>query len=127
MKLKPKIAITDYFSEREDPRVERTKEHQLIDILTIAVCAVICGADTWVAIEAFGHSKYKWLKKFLKLPNGIPSHDTFSRVFAQIDSTQFQDGFLKWVKSINKITSASCQGNNFLWFIILNKRRSGDR
>ena len=105
MKLKPKIAITDYFSEIEDPRVDRTKEHQLIDILTIAVCAVICGADNWVAIEAFGHSKYKWLKKFLNLPNGIPSHDTFSRVFAQIDSTQFQDSFLKWIKSINKITS----------------------
>ena len=78
MKLKPKITIADHFSQIEDPRVERTKQHKLIDIITIAICGVICGADTWVAIETYGRAKYEWLKKFLELPNGIPSHDTFA-------------------------------------------------
>lgn len=104
MKLKPKITIADYFAEMEDPRVERTKQHKLIDIITIAICAVICGADTWVGIETYGQAKYEWLKKFLELPNGIPSHDTFSRVFARLNPQQFQECFLNWVKSISKIT-----------------------
>ncbi len=72
MKLKPKITIADHFLEMEDPRVDRTKRHKLIDILTIAICAVICGADSWVAIETYGCAKYEWLKAFLELPNGIP-------------------------------------------------------
>ncbi|BAB77395.1 transposase (plasmid) [Nostoc sp. PCC 7120 = FACHB-418] len=100
MKLKPKITITDHFAQMEDPRVDRTKRHKLIDILTIALCAVICGADSWVAIELYGCTKYEWLKTFLELPNGIPSHDTFARVFAQLDSQQFQSCFLNWIKSI---------------------------
>ena len=104
MKLKPKNTIIDYFQELEDPRVDRTKDHLLIDIIFIAICAVICGADTWAGIESFGDSKHRWLKKFLKLPNGIPSHDTFSRVFMMIDAEQFQECFLKWVQSIHKIT-----------------------
>jgi hypothetical protein len=78
MKLKPKITIADHFGQMEDPRIERTKQHKLIDIITIAICAVICGADTWVAIETYGRAKYEWLKKFLELPNGIPAHDTFA-------------------------------------------------
>ena len=82
MKLKPKITIADHFLGIEDPRIDRTKRHNLIDIMTIAVCAVICGADGWTAIETYGCAKYEWLKTFLELPNGIPSHDTFARVFA---------------------------------------------
>ena len=104
MKLKPKITIIDYFSEIKDPRMDRTKEHLLIDIITIAICAVICGADTWVGIETFGNAKFKWLKKFLKLPNAIPSHDTFARVFAMLEPQEFQECFLNWVQSISKIT-----------------------
>lgn len=104
MKLKPKLTICDYFSDLEDPRVERTREHLLIDIITIAICAIICGADSWVGIEAYGKAKYKWLKKYLFLPNGIPSHDTFARVFARIDSQQFQECFLKWIQSVSQIT-----------------------
>ena len=73
MKLKPKITIADHFAQMEDPRVERTKQHKLIDIITIAICAVICEADTWVEIEIYGQSKYEWLKQFLELPNGIHS------------------------------------------------------
>ena len=104
MKLKAKNTIIDYFQDIEDPRVDRTKEHLLIDIIFIAICAVICGADTWAGIESFGNSKYRWLKKLLKLPNGIPSHDTFARVFMMVDAEQFQECFLKWVQSIHKIT-----------------------
>jgi len=100
VKLKPKITIADHFALMEDPRIDRTKRHNLIDILTIALCAVICGADSWVAIELYGCTKYEWLKTFLELPNGIPSHDTFARVFALVDSQQFQSCFLNWIKSI---------------------------
>lgn len=104
MKLKPKITIADHFAQMSDPRIDRTKRHKLIDILTIAICAVICGADSWVAIELYGCTKYEWLKTFLELPNGIPSHDTFARVFAQLNPQEFQSCFLNWMKSIQKIT-----------------------
>lgn len=104
MKLKPKITIADYFAQMSDPRIDRTKRHKLIDILTIAICAVICGADNWVAIELYGCTKYEWLQTFLELPNGIPSHDTFARVFAQLNPQQFQECFLNWMKSIHKVT-----------------------
>jgi predicted transposase YbfD/YdcC len=105
MKLKPKRTIADYFVDIEDPRIERTKRHQLIDIITIAICAVICGADSWVTIETYGEAKQDWFKQFLELPNGIPSHDTFARVFAKIDTQQFQECFLAWIKSVAQITN----------------------
>ncbi len=101
MKLKPKITIADHFAAMSDPRIERSKLHKLIDIITIAICAVISGADTWVDIEMYGEAKYKWLKKFLKLANGIPSHDTFARVFARINPEQFQQCFLNWINTIS--------------------------
>jgi predicted transposase YbfD/YdcC len=104
MKLKPKITIADYFSVIEDPRIDRTKRHNLIDIMTIAIIAVICGAAGWVAVEIYGCAKYEWLKTFLELPNGIPSHDTFARVFTRINPQQFQSCFVDWMKSIQKIT-----------------------
>ena len=106
MKLKPKITIANHFEVIEDPRIERTKRHKLIDILTIAICAVICGAEGWVDIEIYGCAKYDWLKTFLELPNGIPSHDTFARVFARIKQAQFQQCFVNWMKSIQKITES---------------------
>lgn len=85
------------FAALTDPRVERTKRHQLLDIITIALCGVLCGADGWVEIEAFGRAKYAWLRAFLALPNGIPSHDTFGRVFAALAPTQFEQCFLSGV------------------------------
>ena len=73
-----------FFDELEDPRMDRTKLHSLSDILVITICAVICGADEWTEIELFGKSKRKWFETFLALPNGIPSHDTFGRVFTRM-------------------------------------------
>jgi len=104
MKLKPRITIADHFSGLEDPRIDRSKHHKLIDIITIAICAVICGAEGWTDIETYSLTKYEWLKQFLELPNGIPSHDTFSRVFARLNPQQFQQCFFNWIKAINKMT-----------------------
>ena len=100
------ITLQEHFASLEDPRVERTKHHQLLAIITIALCAVICGADTWVDVEEFGHAKRAWLETFLELPNGIPSHDTFGRVFARLDPAQFQACFLSWVQAIKTVLPA---------------------
>ncbi len=97
------ITLHEHFAGLQDPRVERTKPHQLLAIITIALCAVICGADTWVDVEEFGHAKRAWLETFLESPNGIPSHDTFGRVFARLDPEQFQACFLAWVQAINTV------------------------
>ena len=103
MKLRPKITLIDHFEKLTDPRVERTKDHKLIDLIVIALCAMICGADNFVAMETYGNSKYEWLKQFLELENGIPSHDTFARVFARIDPDEFEQCFRDWVSSITEL------------------------
>ena len=103
MPKKPLEAIEEHFSKVSDPRIDRTKEHKLIDIIAIAICAVICGAEGWTDIENFGKSKLPWLKTFLELPHGIPSHDTFGRVFSKIDAEQFQRAFYEWVLAVNDI------------------------
>ena len=97
-------SITSFFSVLEDPRPDHTRRHKPIDIMTIAICGVICGADSWVELEQFGKSKEEWLKGFLELPNGIPSHDTFGRVFALLDAQQFRDCFLAWVQAVSAVT-----------------------
>lgn len=96
----PLEQLRERFNRLTDPRVERTKLHQLLDIITIAICAVICGADDWVEMEQFGNDKREFFDKFLVLPNGIPSHDTFGRVFARIDPQRFQSCFLEWVQEL---------------------------
>ena len=97
-------SISAYFGKVEDPRTGPIVWHKLIDIITIAICGVICGADSWVDIELFGKSKERWLKKFLELPNGIPSHDTFGRVFALLDAEVFSTSFLEWVQAVSEVT-----------------------
>ncbi len=103
MPKEPLNAIEEHFGKVIDPRKDRTKDHKLIDIIAIAICAVICGAEGWVDIELFGKSKLLWLQTFLELPNGIPSHDTFGRVFSMIDAQQFQLAFYEWVWAVNDI------------------------
>jgi len=103
MPKKPLEAIEEHFGKVKDPRKDRTREHKLIDIITIAMCGVICGAEGWVDIENFGNNKILWLKTFLELPNGIPSHDTFGRVFSLIDAQEFQAAFYNWVFAVNEI------------------------
>lgn len=105
MSPEPEIgSIAKHFSKIKDPRIDRTKRHRLLDILIIAICGVICGADSWVDIELFGKTKIEWLKTFLKLPNGIPSHDTFGRVFAALNPQEFESSFVEWVQAINQLT-----------------------
>jgi len=96
--------IVNHFSTINDPRVNRTKEHNLLNIIVIAICAVIAGADNFVAIEEFGYSTIDWLKTFLNIKNGVPSHDTFGRVFSLLDPNEFRKCFVSWIKSISKIT-----------------------
>ena len=103
MPVNPSATIAEHFADLEDPRVDRTKLHPLINILVIALCAAICSADTWVDVELFGQSKRKWFAKFLDLSNGIPSHDTFGRVFSLLNAEQFQSCFINWVQAICEV------------------------
>ena len=90
MSLTRELALASYFVAVDDPRIERTKAHNLLDIIIITICAVICGADDWVSVAEFGTSKHAWLQTFLQLPNGIPSHD------------QFQQSFLQWIQAVQQ-------------------------
>jgi predicted transposase YbfD/YdcC len=92
--------LEQYFGQIPDPRVERTRAHQLLDIIAITLFAVLSGADSWVAIETYGNAKRRWLESFLVLPNGIPSHDTFARVFARLDPKAFEASFQQWVQAL---------------------------
>ena len=95
--------LLTYFSNLEDPRVNthRNFRHNLGDILIITILATICGADGWAEIERFGQAKLSWLKTFLELPNDIPSHDTFARVFALLDPSRFETCFNQWIASLD--------------------------
>jgi predicted transposase YbfD/YdcC len=94
-----------YFAELRDPRVERNREHLLEEILLIAIAAVLSGAESWNDIADYGEDKREWLQTFLTLPSGIPSHDTFNRVFAALDPDEMERGFAPWVSSIAKLTA----------------------
>lgn len=97
-------SLFEHLSKIEDPRVERTKRHKLIDILVIAVLATICAAESYPDIEEFGIDKEEWLRTFLELPNGIPSHDTFRRCFILIKMSEFQELFFSWMKGIAELS-----------------------
>jgi hypothetical protein len=92
------------FAGLTDPRIDRTRKHDLTDVVGIALGAVICGADSWLEVEQFGHSKRDWLGRFLRLPNGVPSHDTFTRVFAALDPAEFRACFAAWMAAACEAT-----------------------
>jgi predicted transposase YbfD/YdcC len=100
---KPQGTIAAHFAELEDPRWYNIT-HQLLDILVIAICAAICGADGWGDVELFGKTREGWLRGLLELPNGIPSDDTFRRVFAALDAEQFQTCFMNWIEAVEGLT-----------------------
>lgn len=96
----PPLSLLTVLQEVTDPRVERRKLHSLPDVLCIAICALLCGADSFEDMEVFGEAKSDWFETFLELPHGIPSHDTFNRVFAVLDPKQFLDCFIRWTQSL---------------------------
>lgn len=99
-----RASIVEYFAKVPDPRVERTRRHPLVSILVLSLLAVLCGADDFVAIEAFGKAKLAWLRTFLDFPHGIPSHDTIGRVLAALNPTALGEAFREWVLAVSRVT-----------------------
>jgi predicted transposase YbfD/YdcC len=96
--------IAEHFGSLDDPRTGNALRHRLLDIMVIALAAVLCGADDWTDVELFGTCKEAWFRTFLDLPNGIPSHDTFGRVFSRLDPEQFRSCFLSWIRAVSTLT-----------------------
>lgn len=89
-----------YFAEVTDPRVQRRKQHKLLDIIGLTICAIVAGADTFAGIERFGRARKQWLSQFLELEGGIPSHDTLGRVWSRVDPEEFEEGFRRWIAQL---------------------------
>jgi predicted transposase YbfD/YdcC len=98
--------ITEHFASLKDPRIQLKTRHKLIDIIIVTICAVICGADDWTEVVDYAKAKEDWLKKFLALPHGIPSHDTFGRVFSLLRPEEFETCFVSWIRTVFKLTDA---------------------
>ena len=105
MENQPAASLVKHLEGLTDPRSGNAKAHIFLEILIIAILAVICGADGWSDVELFGKTKQAWLRTFLKLPKGIPSHDTFGRVFAKIKPEEFQKRFIDWVQAVERLTA----------------------
>ena len=105
MQTHPKLSLIQHFQHLPDPRVARAPEHPLNDILVIAVCTLICGGEGFNDMEDFGQAKHDWFKSFLQLPHGIPSHDTFNRVFQALDPASFLECFVRWTQSLRAAIS----------------------
>lgn len=105
METHPSASLIRHFEELPDPRTGNAKTHIFLEILIIAILAVICGADGWSDVELFGKTKKAWLKTFLNLPKGIPSHDTFGRVFAKLKPEEFRKRFIEWVQAVETLTA----------------------
>lgn len=97
-------SLENCFGDLPDPRVRGRCDHKLLDIIIIAICGVLCGADSWVGIETVGKAKESWFREFLDLAHGIPSHDTFGYVFAKLDHEEFQRRFVQWVEAVVRVT-----------------------
>jgi predicted transposase YbfD/YdcC len=102
MQKHPTLSLVEHFKDLADPRVDRTKDHALIDVLVIAICTLLCGGEGFNDMEDFGKAKQEWFKTFLKLAHGIPAHDTFNRVFAALDPEGFLECFLRWTQSLRQ-------------------------
>jgi predicted transposase YbfD/YdcC len=98
----PHLSIKKHFGRLKDPRRVHRRRHLLMDIIAIAICAVICGCDDWQQVATFGRERHDWLKRFLELPNGIPSHDTFERVFNRLHPEAFQACFREWMQALSE-------------------------
>jgi DDE family transposase len=98
----PSHSLVTHLGGLPDPRVNRTQDHELIDILVIGLCTLLCGGEGFNDMEDFGHAKRDWFQTFLQLRSGIPSHDTFNRVFAALDPKAFLDCFLRWTQSVRQ-------------------------
>jgi predicted transposase YbfD/YdcC len=98
-----RLGISVYFEDLADPRRAHLRRHDLMDVIVITLCAVICGCETWEDVALWGRSKYEWLKPYLRLPNGIPSHDTFNRVFRLLDPGPFDAGVRAWVADLHRV------------------------
>ena len=100
-------SIVEHFRTLADPRVERTKRHRLLDILVIALCTLLTGGEGFQDMELLGKSKHTWLRTFRALPHGIPSHDTFGRVFARLNPQRFQECFVAWTRAVAQLTQGT--------------------
>ena len=105
MTSSPFASIIEHFSDLDDPRAAHRIEYSLEDIIIITLCAVLCGADNWVEVANYGRSKAQWLKQWIALPNGVPSHDTFEWVFARLKPQQLQQCFLNWTQAIYQLSA----------------------
>jgi hypothetical protein len=97
--------LLEAFADLPDPRIHRTRWHALPEVLFIALCATLCGADSFTDIEDWGRAKEAWLRERLALPNGIPSHDTFNRVFSRLDPEAFTACFIRWTETLRAPTA----------------------
>lgn len=98
--MSKRLSIQAHFSALRDPRIDRRRRHKLLDILVIALCAALCGIDDWASVELFAELKEDWFRTFLELPGGIPSHDTFGRVFSRLDPNAFEACFRSWIATL---------------------------